>query len=89
MLNFLKSLKTSQLTKRQTFVLALVVVGVLASVAAIGKLREQPPAPAVNASNSGVEVNSGATNKGQDSRSGSITVTGSSNTINQNSTVGK
>lgn len=84
-----KGIKTSQLTKRQSFIFWLVALAISAMIFVVYKLYEKAPAATVNSSNSGVEINHGASNKGQDSRSGSITVTGSGNTVNQNSTVGK
>ena len=89
MFELLKGIKTSQLTRRQSFIFWLVVLVISAIVFVFYKLYEKAPTATVNSSNPGVEINHGASNNGQDSRSGSITVTGSGNTVNQNSTVGK
>ena len=81
----LKTLKLDKLPNHYKYALALVVlVGlILLSLRASDKQQQ----PAVNSSNTGVQITTGISKNGVDSRSATTTVEGSQNTVIVNSDI--
>lgn len=87
MVDIPKGVQTSKLTKKQSFVVAIVVIAVAGIGYVVPKLFEKTGPSTVNSSNSGTETNTGVSNKGIDSRSGSVTVQGNNSTVINNSSI--
>lgn len=83
----LKLLNLSQFTKKQKFLLALILILGFILMQPLLKLLGKSPAPTVNvnSSNIGVEINNGISNKGIDSRSATTKIVGDNNKVTNNS----
>jgi hypothetical protein len=75
------------LSKQSKLRLAVVVVVISGLVAIAPKFLEKSAVAPINSSNSGIETNTGASNKGIDNRSGNVTVQGNNATVINNSTI--
>ena len=87
MVDIPKGIQTSKLNRKQSLVVAIVLILVCGIGYVAPKLSEKKSPPTVDSSSSGTETNSGISNKGVDSRSGNVTVQGNNSTVINNSSV--